>query len=101
MTVDDPGVHTIVLSGPVTLYESTEVRETLLAAVAEGRDLRIDLETSGPWDLSGLQLLVSVVSTGRKGGQTVKLVMVPGVCRAIAERSGLADWLTEVVESYQ
>jgi ABC-type transporter Mla MlaB component len=93
-------VHNLVLSGPVTLYESSEVRESLLSAVAEGKDLRIDLEMTGPWDLAGLQLLVSVVAAGRKLGQSVRFVQVPGVCREIAERSGLAAWLGDATDSF-
>ena len=102
MSVDELNinVHNLVLSGPVTLYESAEVRESFASALAEGKDLRIDLETSGPWDLAGLQLLISVVATGRKGSQTVRLAHVPGGCREIAERSGLAAWLAEVAESF-
>lgn len=98
---DESDVYTVALSGPVTLYESSEVREALLAALGEGGRLRVNLETSGPWDLAGLQLLISAVSTGRKMGKSVKLVEVPGVCREIAERSGLGDWLVEVTESFQ
>ena len=90
----------VQLSGPMTLYESSEVRETLLAALAEGKDLRLDLETSGPWDLAGLQLLISVVTTGQRAGQTVHLSHVPGVCREIAGRCGLSQWLAGTVESF-
>jgi ABC-type transporter Mla MlaB component len=97
---DGHDVQTIRLSGPVTLYESAEVRETLLVALGDAIDLRVDLETSGPWDLAGLQLLISVVNTGQKRGKTVKLVQVPGVCRTIAERSGLTDWLDVAAESF-
>lgn len=99
-TADPFDVNTVVLSGPVTLYETSEVREALLAALADGRPVRLNLETSGPWDLAGLQLLVAAVASGRKLGRSVKLVTVPGVCRAIAERSGLGDWLADAAESF-
>ena len=92
--------HTIALSGPVTLYESSELRETLSSALNQGAALRLNLEMSGPWDLAGLQLLVSAVATGRTLGKAVTLIEVPGVCKEIAERSGLGDWLSEVAESY-
>jgi ABC-type transporter Mla MlaB component len=100
MSIDELGVSTVMLSGPVTLYESSEVRETLQAALGEGKDLRVDLETSGPWDLAGLQLLVSAVASGRKAGLAVRLAHVPGVCREIAERSGLSGWLAEASDSF-
>ena len=99
-TTDDFDATTVTLSGPVTLYESSEVREILASALAEGKSVRLNLETTGPWDLAGLQLLVSAVATGRKAGRPVRLVMVPGVCREIAERSGLGHWMEEATESF-
>ncbi|GAC1466808.1 MAG: hypothetical protein NVSMB9_07740 [Isosphaeraceae bacterium] len=100
MKLDEDGNATIVLSGPMTLYESTEIREALQTALSASKNLRIDLETSGPWDLAGLQLLISARATGQKSGQAVTLINVPGVCREIAERSGLAVWLAEATESF-
>jgi len=88
--------NTLTLSGPITLYDAAEVRESLTMALAGGKDLKLDLETSGPWDVAGLQLLVSAVATGRRAGLSVRLVHVPGVCREIAERAGLAGWLAGV-----
>ena len=100
MANDDAGLETVMLSGPATLYESAEIRETLLAAVSEGKDFLIDLETTGPWDLAGLQLLVSCVASGRKEGRSVRLANVPRVCVEIAESSGLSDWLASVTDSF-
>lgn len=100
MNAGDPGDANVVqLSGPVTLYESNETRETLLAALAEGRNVLIDLETTGPWDLSGLQLLVSSVASGRKADLNVRFVQVPRVCAEIAERCGLGLWLSDLADS--
>ena len=59
---------TILLTGPITLYEVSAVRETLRMALAEGKRLRIDLSDSGPWDLAGLQLLISC--GGRAGSRS-------------------------------
>jgi ABC-type transporter Mla MlaB component len=100
MSFGELGLNLVTLSGPATLYELSELRETLLTALGEGKDLRIDLETSGPWDLGGLQLLVSAVASGRKTGQSVRLVNVPRVCAEIAERSGLSSWLKDMADSF-
>lgn len=100
MADGDLGFGQVVISGPATLYELSEIRETLLSALSEGKDLRIDLETSGPWDLGGLQLLVSASASGRRAGQAVRLVNVPRACAEIAERSGLSDWLSSVADSF-
>jgi ABC-type transporter Mla MlaB component len=99
MAGDDPGVSTVVLTGPATIYESSEVRETLLAALTDAKDLRIDLETSGPWDLAGFQLLLSAVASGQRTGRSVRFVNVPRVCSEVAERSGLGDWLRAAADS--
>ena len=98
MAADRSESKTILLTGPITLYEVSAVRQTLRLALAEGKRLRIDLRDSGPWDLAGLQLLVSCERTARDRDQTVHLVNIPGVCAEIAARSGLADWLLTVQE---
>ena len=84
----------------MTLYEAAELREKLLAAITEHGQADLDLETAGPWDLTGLQLLLSAVATGRRLGLSVRLHHVPRVCQDVAERAGLKDWLNEVTASY-
>jgi anti-anti-sigma regulatory factor len=100
MSAPDVSGHLVQLSGPITLYESNELRETLLLALSEGEDFAVDLETSGPWDLAGLQLLIALIASGRKLDRRVRLVHVPRVCLEIAERSGLDDWLRTVTDSF-
>ena len=100
MTPTAPGDGNLVqLSGPVTLYESNDVRDMLLAALALDGDVLVDLETSGPWDLAGLQLLIAASVSGQSGGHSVRFVQVPKVCVEIAERSGLGDWLRDRTDS--
>jgi anti-anti-sigma regulatory factor len=98
MAVEPTEVKKIVLTGPITLYEVSAVRENFGRAVAEGKPLRIDLGDSGPWDLAGLQLLVSCVKTARSQGCEARLINVPRVCAEIAERSGLTRWLRSAQE---
>ena len=62
MTVEQEEVNTIRLTGPMTLYEVSEVCETLRMALSDGKPVRIDLSDSGPWDLAGIQLLISCVA---------------------------------------
>jgi anti-anti-sigma factor len=96
MTVEQTETKTILLTGPITLYEVSAVRETLRLALAEGKRLRIDLSDSGPWDLAGLQLLVSCVKTARNRDREARLINVPKTCVDIAERTGLLEWLRSV-----
>jgi ABC-type transporter Mla MlaB component len=85
-----------LLTGSVTLYEVTAVRETLRIALSEGKPLRLDLSDSGPWDIAGLQLLISCVKSGRQRGQEVRIINVPQPCADLAQRYGLSDWLRSV-----
>ena len=101
MTVEQPEVKTLLLTGPITLYEVSAVRETLRMALAEGKPLRIDLSDSGPWDLAGLQLIVSCVARARRNRDLeVRLVKVPGCvrrdCRAMRS-FGLAGQRSRVI----
>jgi ABC-type transporter Mla MlaB component len=98
MTVEPPDVKTIRLTGPITIYEVSPVCETLRMALADEKALRIDLSDSGPWDLAGLQVLISCVQSARNQDLTVRLVDVPGICAQVAERSGLSGWLGSVRE---
>jgi ABC-type transporter Mla MlaB component len=94
--VDPPQGAEHFLTGPVTLYEVAAVRETLRTALGEGQPLRVDLAESGPWDIAGLQVLISCVKAGRQRGQEVRIVNVPPGCADLAHRYGLSDWLDSV-----
>jgi anti-anti-sigma factor len=98
MTVEKPEVTTILLTGPITLYEVAAVGETLRKALAEGKQLRIDLTDSGPWDLAGFQLLIACARSARNQDLALRVVGVPASCARIAERAGLSDWLLTVRE---
>jgi hypothetical protein len=100
MSEADAALTTVMLSGPMTLYESSEIRDHLRSALGSGPGLRLDLETTGPWDLAGLQLMVSAVASGRKAGVAVRFDHVPRVCAEIAGRCGLGDWLAERTDRF-
>ncbi len=69
----------IMLEGPATIYEVAAHREALREALADGKNLRIDLGNSGKWDLAGLQLLISCIKTAEHHGLQVQLTGVPKV----------------------
>jgi ABC-type transporter Mla MlaB component len=98
MTIEETVVKTLFLTGPITLYEVSATCETLRVAVSEGKPLRIDLTDSGPWDLAGLQVLISCVKSARNRDLEVRLAGIPQMCAQVAERSGLSGWLLSVRE---
>ncbi len=93
---EHPGGVEYLLTGAVTLYEVAAVRETLRTLLAEGKPLRLDLSDSGPWDIAGLQLLISCVRSGQSRSQEVRVFNAPRACADLAERSGLGEWLHSV-----
>lgn len=94
---DEP-LSIVAWSGPSTMAEVGRHRERLLEVLAARRGARIDLEASGPWDLAGLQLLLSALETGRRGGPPVRLSGVPTVLRDLAIRAGLLHRLEAVAD---
>lgn len=77
----------------MTIYEATDWREQFQGNLKPGTALDVDLHTSGPWDITGLQLLISLVRTGKHQDSQVRFVLVPASCRDVARRAGLANWL--------
>ena len=98
MAIEQTVVKTVMLTGPITLYEVSAVCESLRLALSDGKPLQIDLSDSGPWDLAGLQVLISCVKSARNRDLEVRLAGIPEVCAEVAERSGLSGWLLSVRE---
>jgi ABC-type transporter Mla MlaB component len=97
VSADRPAT-TVEVSGPVTLAEAPRWREAILAALARGQDVRLDLAAAGPWDAAGLQLVLAALASGRRAGQAVRLARVPRVFLAAAEQGALADHLADSIE---
>jgi ABC-type transporter Mla MlaB component len=98
MATEETLFKTLALTGPITLYEVSAVCESLRIALAEGKPLRIDLSDSGPWDLAGLQVLISCVQSARNRDLEARLAGIPEVCAQVAERAGLSGWVLSVRE---
>jgi ABC-type transporter Mla MlaB component len=87
---------TVALEGPVTIYEAASLRDAFRDALADGRDMRIELDESTKWDLAGLQLLISCVRTAQADGRAVVVANVPRGCAEAFNRAGLAAWLASI-----
>ena len=82
---------TVEVTGPVTLAEVAQWRDTLSASLTRSQGLRLDLAGSGPWDLAGVQLLVATIASGKRAGLPIVLTHVPNVLIAVVERAALRD----------
>ena len=83
-----------MVTGPLTRDEVPRWREALADGLAQGQGLCIDLASSGPWDLAGVQLLLAAIASGKLAGRPIVLASMPGVLTAVAERAGLLDRLS-------
>ena len=88
---------TIEVTGPLTLAEAPRWRSALSDGLVQGQGLRLDLADSGPWDLSGVQLLVAAIVSSKRAGRPIVLAHVPNVLIAIAERAALRDQLSAII----
>ena len=50
---------TLAIDGELTIYRAAELRTVVLAALAEGRDLEVDLSAVTEMDSAGVQLLMA------------------------------------------
>ncbi|WP_165071244.1 STAS domain-containing protein [Paludisphaera rhizosphaerae] len=96
--MDSTKTKTVGLEGPATIYEVAGLKEAFREALAEGGNLRVELDESTKWDLAGLQLLVSCVKTAQAEGRRLTLAKVPRACVEAAERAGLSAWLESATE---
>jgi anti-anti-sigma regulatory factor len=79
------------MTGPVDLTQAPRWRDALNQAFAEGHDIRIDLADTGPWDLAGLQLMISAQASARRAGRHLQFLELPRVFRDVCERAGLVE----------
>jgi ABC-type transporter Mla MlaB component len=83
----------IAITGPMTLAECEAGRTALLAAMVSGGDVRLDLSGSGPWDLAGLQVVLSAVKTARAAGRSLTLLRAPEGFSQVAEKAASIEFL--------
>ena len=62
------------IEGELTIYRAAELKQTLLAAVAEHAELEVDLSQVGEFDSAGLQLLLLAKREAAAAGRTLRLV---------------------------
>jgi ABC-type transporter Mla MlaB component len=71
----ESGWTRFALTGRMTIETAEEQRLALLAALAEGPRLEVDLTGVGEADCAGVQLLVSLRASARAQERTVRLAL--------------------------
>lgn len=73
---ENQGVIVIALDGDVDLEHSAAVRDMLLAQVAKGRDLMVDLSAVAYIDSSGIASLIEALQSAKRNDTRLELVSV-------------------------
>lgn len=78
----------------MTLAECGPLRLSILDAMAKGGPLHLDLASTGPWDLAGLQVVLAAVKTVRGQGRSATLEHVPDGFLDVVEKAGCKGFLS-------
>jgi anti-anti-sigma factor len=89
-TTDVMAPNVLALDGELTIARAAELRETLLAAQAQGVRA-LDLAAVEAFDTAGVQLLLAARHSARLDGTGFELRSVPAVVHEVLQRYGLAD----------
>lgn len=81
------GRKRLTMDGPITIYEAAAGKKTLLDALAQAKELEIDVSKVTELDSAGLQVLVMVKREALACGKRAKLV-------------GHSPAVTDVLRSY-
>ncbi|MGY2052873.1 STAS domain-containing protein [Methylobacterium sp. JK268] len=79
----------LALTGPCGLKAAEALRETLIAALAEGGPLDIDGAGVERADIAFVQLLVSAQRTARARGGALRVTNLPDEASAVFLRAGV------------
>lgn len=88
---------TISISDSMSIYEATDIHKKLLNSLAEETTINIDLSEVKSCDVVGIQLLLSVIKTGKVKG---KQITISNVSEAIQETSRLIGVPQEILYGF-
>ena len=81
--------NTIKVSGPLTIYEASDIHKELLHSLAENNTINIDLGDVDSCDVAGIQLLISAIKTGEKEEKQITISNIPETFQTTASFAGL------------
>lgn len=96
-TPADRGRRTVAIHGPMTIYEAVDHKRVLLAALADGDGLEIDLSEVDEMDTAGLQLLLLARREAVRAGKAAVLVASSAAAQEVLVRYQLTSHFREDV----
>jgi anti-anti-sigma regulatory factor len=85
------GSVTVELSGALTIQRAAEIRDSLAAALSEGRDILVDCRAADETDLSFVQMLLSARRSAQAAGIDFQLASpLPQALATTLDRGGFS-----------
>ncbi len=72
-TTTDGAMH-LILDGPMTIYNATEIKSQLMNGMANASIVELDLSHVNEMDTAGFQLLVMAKRESQRHGHTLRIV---------------------------
>ena len=72
-TTTDGAMH-LILDGPMTIYNATEIKSQLMNGMANASIVELDLSHVSEMDTAGFQLLVMAKRESQRHGHTLRIV---------------------------
>ncbi|WP_404298928.1 lipid asymmetry maintenance protein MlaB [Alicycliphilus denitrificans] len=92
-----PGLQRLVLQGPLTIYDASDLKTRLLDGLQDGQVIELDLAQVPEIDTSGVQLLLLLEREVQRLGGRLHITAVSGAVREVLDfcrlgaRFGLAQ----------
>ena len=94
-TTQADGKTTIRIDGQLSIVDVASAKADLVAALASGREIELDLGEIGECDTAGVQLLLMVRASARSRGKTLTTPRQSAAFQASLERVGIPTGLFE------
>ena len=97
VTLDQAGSCCLIrLDGEVNIFAAMELKKSLLAAVASGKDLEVNVEQATEFGVSALQLLWAAEREAKAAGLRLAFVgSIPEVVCSVLSEAGFAGFGVE------
>jgi anti-sigma B factor antagonist len=88
-----------VIDGNMTIYEAAVDKPVLLSALAEAKELEVDLSSLREMDTAGLQLLILLKRESIKAGTVMRLIGHSPVSRNVFDTYNMTAYFADPVAS--
>ncbi|MCP4074914.1 MAG: STAS domain-containing protein [Gammaproteobacteria bacterium] len=90
-TENQDSVLNVTIDGDLTIYNTGEYRESLLAQYDEKKNIELNLSAVDVIDISGLQLIIALQKTVIQAGYLIFITDLSDAVKDVLNETGLTD----------